>query len=133
MTVDTTRTNITVTEETNDVIVKRDYDLAGCFGLQITPDDNAVAFLEQNLRSTSPSNRTGYASPAMDAALTELKRASTEQAKIAGFKKIADLWNEGMPQLPLFHTEESVFWSAKVHGIRSTGLYAALLDKAWME
>jgi peptide/nickel transport system substrate-binding protein len=130
--VDTARANIKVSEQVDDVITKKDYDLA-CWGLQTTPDDAGAAQIDQFLRSTSASNRTGYKNATMDATLTELKGASTDAARTAAFKKIAELWATDMPGVPIFHTPQGVYWTSKVHGIKGTGLSAAAFDKAWIE
>jgi peptide/nickel transport system substrate-binding protein len=130
--VDTTRAGVKVSEQVDDVITKKDFDTA-CWGLQNTPDDAASAQIDQFLRSTSASNRTGYKNPAMDAALTELKGAGTDAARVAAYKKIADLWSTDLPGVPIFHTPQGVYWTSKVHGIKGTGLSAAAFDKAWIE
>jgi ABC-type oligopeptide transport system substrate-binding subunit len=130
--VDATRAAVKVTEQIDDVITKKDFDLA-CWGLQNTPDDNGAAQLDQYLRSTSAGNRTGYKSAAMDAALVELKAAGTDQARVAATKKVAELWSTDLPGIPIMHTAQGVFWNPKVHGIKGTGLSAASFDKAWIE
>jgi peptide/nickel transport system substrate-binding protein len=130
--VDTTRASVKVSEQVDDVITKKDFDTA-CWGLQNTPDDNAIAQLDQFLRSTSGSNRTGYKNPAMDAILSELKAAGTDQARVAASKKLADLWATDLPGIPIFHTPQGVYWTSKVHGIKGTALSAAAFDKAWIE
>ena len=132
MDVDTTRAAVKVSEQVDDVITKKDFDIA-CWGLQNTPDDNAIAQLDQFLRSTSGSNRTGYKSTAMDAILSELKGAGTDQARTAASKKLADLWVADLPGVPIFHTPQGVYWTSKVHGIKGTALSAAAFDKAWIE
>ncbi|MEO8695296.1 MAG: ABC transporter substrate-binding protein [Acidimicrobiales bacterium] len=132
MDVDLTRANIKVSEQVDDVITKKDFDMA-CWGLQNTPDDAASAQIDQFLRSTSASNRTGYKNPTMDAALTELKGAGTDAARTAAYKKIADLWNTDLPGVPIFQAPQGVYWTTKVHGIKGTALSAAAFDKAWIE
>ena len=69
----------------------------------------------------------------MDAALTELKGALTDTAKVAAYKKITDLWVTELPAAPLFQPPQGVYWMPKVHGIKGAGLSAAAFDKAWIE
>jgi peptide/nickel transport system substrate-binding protein len=129
--VDTTRANVTVNESVADVITKKDYDLA-CWGLQMSPDDSAPTQIDQFLRSTSASNRTGYSNPAMDAALTELQAASTDQTRTAAYKKVALLWSSDVPSVPIFHLIQGVFWNSNVMGMKGTGLTSVVLDKVWL-
>ena len=69
----------------------------------------------------------------MDAILSELKAAGTDQARVAASKKLADLWATDLPGIPIFHTPQGVYWTSKVHGIKGTALSAAAFDKAWIE
>jgi peptide/nickel transport system substrate-binding protein len=130
--VNTDRANVPVNEQIADVITKKDYDLA-CWGLQMTPDDGASSQIDQFLRSTSASNRVGYASPEMDAALNDLQKAQTDEARKAAYKSIAELWNRDVPSVPLLHLEQGVFWTPEVKGMRGAGLTNVALDKVWLD
>lgn len=131
MTVDTTKTNVDTAQQLAEVITKKDYDLS-CWGLQLSPDDGTQLQLESFLRSTSPSNRAGYKSAEMDDAISALKSASDDDAKKAAFERIAELWNQDVPSVPLAHVEERVVWSDRVHGLTTTAQSTVLLDKAWL-
>jgi peptide/nickel transport system substrate-binding protein len=131
ITVNTERANVPVSEQVADVITKKDYDIA-CWGLQMTPDDAASGQIDQFLRSTSGSNRSGYANPEMDAALDDLQAAQTDEDRTAAYTKIAELWTEDVPSVPLLHLEQGVFWRDEVKGIRAVGLTSVALDDAWL-
>jgi peptide/nickel transport system substrate-binding protein len=130
--VNTDRASVPVNEQVADVITKRDYDLA-CWGLQATPDDGASSQFDQFLRSTSASNRGGYASPDMDAALNDLQKAQNDDQRKAAYKTIAELWNRDVPSVPLLQLEQGVFWTPQVMGMRGAGLSNVSLDKVWLD
>ena len=113
-----------------EVITKKDFDLA-CWGLQFTPDDGTVLQIESFLRSTSASNRVGYKNASVDAAITELKKAATDDAKTAAFKKISEAWANDAPSVPIAHVEERVVWSPKVRGLSTTAQNQVVFTKAW--
>jgi peptide/nickel transport system substrate-binding protein len=115
-----------------EVITKKDYDLA-VWGFNISPDDYGYVALDQNLRSDSPSNRMGYKSAAMDAALKELRLASSDAAKTAAFKKIAETWNTDAVSAVYEAAVEAIIWSPKVHGLTFTQQTMTSFDKAWIE
>jgi peptide/nickel transport system substrate-binding protein len=131
MTVDDTKTGVDVNAILGEVITKKDYDLA-CWGLQFSPDDGTVQQIESFLRSTSASNRTGFKSTPIDGIISELKKATTDEAKTAAYKKIADIWSTDAPSVPLAHVEERIVWTAKVHGVSTTAQSQVLLAKAWI-
>jgi peptide/nickel transport system substrate-binding protein len=115
-----------------EVITKKDFDLA-VWGFNVSADDYGYIALDQNLRSDSPSNRIGYKSTAMDAALRELRLASTDAAKTAAFKKIAEVWSSDAVSAVYEATLESIFWNAKVHGLTFTQQSMTAFEKAWIE
>ena len=128
--VDTTRANMDVNQVIADVITNKNYDLA-CWGAATTPDDYGYVQLESLFRSTSGSNRTGYKSAAMDAALDEAKKAGTDAAKTAAFKKIGDLIVGDAVTAPIAHAEERLTWSAKVQGPIPTAFTTANFAKTF--
>lgn len=115
-----------------DVITNKNYDLA-CWGIQLTPDDWAFTQADSFLRSTSGSNRTGYKSAAMDAALAEIKKAATDDAKKAAWKKLADLWVSDVVSVGLSAAEERTIWAAKVQGVAPASFSTVELTKAWIK
>ena len=128
--VDTSRANQDVTQVIADVITNKNFDLA-CWGAATTPDDYGFVQLDSLFRSTSGSNRTGYKNPAMDAALDEVKKAATDDAKKAAYKKIGDLVVADAVTIPVAHAEERLTWSAKVHGPIATSFTTADFSKTF--
>ena len=127
---DMSRANQDVNQVIGDVITNKNFDIA-CWGLATTPDDWAFVQLDSLWRSTSGSNRTGYKSAAMDAALDEAKKASTDAAKTAAYKKIGDLVVADAVTVPISHAEERLTWSAKVHGPIATSFTTADFSKTF--
>ena len=101
--------------------------------MQLSPDVGGQLQLESFLRSTSLSNRTGYKSTAMDAAISEMKRAADDDAKTAAYEKIAEIWRDAAISVPLAHVGERIVWSDQVHGVSTTAQSAVLFDKAWRD
>jgi peptide/nickel transport system substrate-binding protein len=128
--VDMTRSNLDVNQVIADVITNKNYDLA-CWGASTTPDDYAYVQLDSLLRSTSGSNRTGYKSATMDAALNEAKKASTDAAKTAAYKKIGEVLIADAVFAPIAHAEEYVTYSSKVVGARATSAGTLEFSKAY--
>jgi peptide/nickel transport system substrate-binding protein len=115
----------------NDVLVKRDYQLA-CWGQVTTSDESGLVGIDGFLRSNYANNYSGYQNPKMDAALDELKVATTDPARRAAFKKIADLWVTDAISVPLDAPIERMTWTNNVHGVRGTILSAVVFDKVWL-
>ncbi|HEV8297084.1 MAG TPA: ABC transporter substrate-binding protein [Acidimicrobiales bacterium] len=116
----------------NEVIVNKNFDMA-CWGLTASPDDGTQAQLDSFLRSASGSNRVGYKSAAMEAALADLKKANTAAARTAAYKKIAEQWNADAPSVAIASLVERLTWNKTVHGLVPTALTNVLFDKAWIE
>jgi peptide/nickel transport system substrate-binding protein len=114
------------------VIVKRDYDLA-CWGLTVSPDDGAQAQLDTFLRSTSPSNRTGYKSSTMDAALDKLKVATTDDQRTAAYRDLAQTVLSDVPAVVMAALPERIAWNSNVHGVRSVSSGSVMFDGAWLQ
>jgi peptide/nickel transport system substrate-binding protein len=130
ITLDTSRTNVDTNSVIADVITNKNYDLA-CWGLAVPPDDWGYVQVDSLLRSTSAGNRTGYKNPAMDAALDEIKRASTDAAKAASYKKVAEFMVSDAVIVVLAHVEERLTWSAKVHGVITTSFTSGVFSKTF--
>lgn len=124
-------TNIDIQGQIQKVITQKDFDISG-WGLAIPPDDGAVWALAQNLRSDSSSNRVGYASPAVDKALSDLLVAKTDAEKKAAYKTIAEQVATDVPLLPWAKVEEFIGHGANVHGLRQVNRSGTLFDKAWL-
>jgi peptide/nickel transport system substrate-binding protein len=116
----------------NAVIVNKDFDVA-VWGLSFSSDDGAFVSLASNFLSTSGANRSGYKNAAVDQAINDLRKATTDDQKKAAYKIIAEHVANDVPMLPIFKLEYFFVWSDKVHGIAPTSRNVLLWDKAWME
>jgi ABC-type oligopeptide transport system substrate-binding subunit len=125
------KANIDTRAVVADVIIKRDYDLA-CWGLTVSPDDGAQAQLDTFLRSTSPSNRTGFKNTEMDAVLDDLKVADTDDERADAYRQIAEMWIENVPAINLGSLPERIAWNDNVYGLRSISSGAVVFDEAWI-
>jgi peptide/nickel transport system substrate-binding protein len=110
----------------------RDFDVVGT-GTSVSPDDGAVVNLAQNFASNSPSNVTGFKSTVADQAFKDLRAASTDEQRKAGYKKLLDELYAQLPTYAFAKVEEYTVWNAKVHGITPTMKSTVLFDKAWIE
>jgi peptide/nickel transport system substrate-binding protein len=118
--------------QVNDVIVNKNFE-AACWGFQVTEDDSHYTALLQGLTSTSPTNRTGYANPTMDAAIDDLRAASAPEAKTDAFRSIAEIYTSDVPVLNFGATPQFVAWSERVNGIVPNSSAVVYFDKAWIE
>lgn len=109
------------------------YDLAS-HGFNITDDDMGTARnIAANLRSNSASNRLGYGSAAMDAAIDKLTAASSDPAKKDAYSLIAQQYVADAPFLVLGSVQERPTWKRKVHGIETNVESLISFDRAWFE
>ena len=113
------------------VVVQKDFDMSG-WGYAISNDDGAMAALAQNLSSTSPSNRVGFKSTAVDNALKDLRAAENDEDKVAAFKIIAEEVAEQLPVAAFAAMEERIVWQDDVHGIEFNHSTSFFFDKAWI-
>ena len=124
-------TSVDTRGQINKVIVQKDFDVNG-WGLAISPDDGAMAALAQNFGSKSTSNRVGFASPAVDQALSDLRAAETDEEKTEAFRTIVQAIQDEVPVLPWAAVEERIVWQDDVHGIIFNHSTSFHLDKAWI-
>jgi ABC-type oligopeptide transport system substrate-binding subunit len=101
--------------------------------ISIPGDDAATFQTAYALSSTSASNRAGYKSAAMDAAIHEMLGAPNDAARTAAFKKIAELWTKDVPSVALEAVHEYIAWTPKLHGVTPNQSTQVHLDKAWLE
>ena len=132
MTVDLDNSKATA-DQVAQVTVQRDFDLALWGSPQLEDTDLAWLAIDQNLRSDSASNRSGYKNPDMDKAILELKVASTDDAKKAAYRKISDLLARDVPWLTEASVEEYIAWRPEVRGIYGTSATIVYFDKAWIK
>jgi peptide/nickel transport system substrate-binding protein len=119
------------TEEQVQALAQRDYDLS-CWGLQVTPDELGADSLRQNLYSTLGTNRSGYESVEMDAALDALRVAPDAAARQAAYRTIAGLYARDLPFYVDAQIEEYVAWADDVVGITPTLGSVVTFDQAWI-
>jgi peptide/nickel transport system substrate-binding protein len=120
------------TAQITQVVSLRDFDVA-TWGLAAGPDESAMAAFAQNLSSTSISNRVGFRSDKVDAALKAIRSAKSDAEKTAAYKVIAEEYNAQLPWYTFAPIEEFITWSPKVNGMTVMGRGSVLLDKAWIE
>lgn len=110
----------------NQVLVNKDYELAQ-WGLTFTGDDLLYSNLAQNL-----TGRYGYSSDAMNAGLAALRKATTNDQKLAAVKSIAEVWASDNPIASLAHFTALVAFDKDVHGVTDSVATTVFLDKAWI-
>ena len=132
MTVDL-NTSKSTADQVAQVTVQRDFDLALWGSPQLEDSDLAWLAIDQNLRSDSASNRSGYKNPDMDKAILELKVASTDDAKKAAYRKISDLLARDVPWLTEASVEEFIAWRPEVRGLYANSATILYFDKAWIK
>jgi peptide/nickel transport system substrate-binding protein len=124
-------TNIDSTTYVQNIIVNKDYDLA-CWGMAMFNDDRIYTnTLLGNLASTA--GRNGYNNPAMDAAITAVRRAATDDEKRAAYKSVAELFKNDIPSLVFVAYDIFYATNPKLHGIYFNHAFMMYFDKAWLE
>ena len=115
-----------------DVITNRDYDSA-CWGLSAHTDDLGFWNLFNNFSSTSGSNRAGYKSPAMDAGLNQVRAASSDEQKKAGYKAMSEAYIKDIPMISVDALPESIVSQPSVQNLAKTVQSMVHLDKTWIK
>jgi peptide/nickel transport system substrate-binding protein len=123
--------NVPTTELIERVITDQNFDVTA-WSLDVLPEAPWTG-VDRNLRSDSPTNRTGYADADFDAALAELREASTVEARREAIAEVQAVWNETVPGVVYNHDEEFLTWGDNVHGVRLTREGVAMLDDAYVE
>jgi peptide/nickel transport system substrate-binding protein len=113
------------------VIADQNFDVTS-WSLNVLPE-SPWAGIDRNLRSDSPTNRTGYADPDFDAALAELRQAGTVEEKRDALAEVQEVWDETVPGVMYQQDEEFLTWADEVHGVRLTREGVAMLDDVWVE
>lgn len=112
-------------------VVEGNFD-AACWGFNADAATGITTFL-RNLDSVSSSNRMGYVSEEMDAALLDILAADTEAAQLEAFAEMNRIFNEDHVAVNYGAPEEGIVWSGDVRGIVPTVATIFLLDKASIE
>ena len=112
------------------VITQANYETT-CWGLNFI-DANPWATGMSQFASTATNNRTGYAEPAMDTALTTLKAAvSTDEVKTA-LGGIQRVWNDTVPAALYAANTEFIAASEDVHGLVFTRDTTPMFHQAYL-
>jgi peptide/nickel transport system substrate-binding protein len=115
------------------VTTSRDFEVTTWGAGGLGPDDTALWALSQNLLSTSPSNRMGFKSDAVDRALADLRIATNDDQRRAAFRTIAEEVNRQVPWVFRVAVETNRTFSPKVHGVVASHRGYVYFDNAWME
>jgi peptide/nickel transport system substrate-binding protein len=124
-------TNVPVAEHISRVTTEKNFDIAS-WSLNVLPEA-PWSGIDRNLRSDSPTNRTGYANAEFDAALAKLRAATTVDQKKAALAEVQEVWNATAPGVMFQQDEEFLTWGDKVHGMKLTREGVAMLDDVWIE
>jgi len=111
--------------------VDHDYDMASAAYSLYNADPYTRLF--SSLNSTSTNNTTGYNNPAMDAQLTKVQAATTDQAKTAALADLQKLVNDTVPYVTLAAAATFIPWQKSVHGVKPTLDGVILFDKVWIK
>ncbi|CAM2808439.1 ABC transporter substrate-binding protein [Prescottella defluvii] len=120
-----------VTDLTRRVYVDRDFDLARSGASLI--DAAPLLRLYASLGSSSANNAAGYNSPEMDALLTRLQTAGSDDEKQTIVDEIQTLANETVPYAVWSPSVVFPSWTPKLHGATVSIDNVVLFGDAWME
>jgi len=112
------------------IITEPDFDLAffGISAFEEAPTARYTSYLTGNGR-----NRTGYGTPEMDAAISELNKALTREDKKTAMAAMQEIWNEDIPSVILNHGEWIVASADNLHGIFISRDVAPMFFDIWVE
>ncbi|WP_419925000.1 ABC transporter substrate-binding protein [Candidatus Poriferisocius sp.] len=113
------------------VIIQADYEMAG-WGFNA---DGAtwVASLNDNLLSTSGSNRMAFASADMDDALGAMYGAETVEDQRAALAAVQCVWKDELPAMIYSVTEEGLAMADNLKGVQRAGATIFLFGNAYIE
>ncbi|MGO4202718.1 ABC transporter substrate-binding protein [Rhodococcus sp. TAF43] len=118
----------------NDLVkktfVQYDYDVSYS-GFNVL-DESPFVRLYGNLFSESPSNALGYKNPQMDALLSKLQTAPTDEARLGVVQEIQTLVNDTAPMVVTGAGKYFIPWSKNVHGITPSADGILLFGDAWL-
>jgi peptide/nickel transport system substrate-binding protein len=110
--------------------VEKNYDLA-VFGLVV--DDPTMWNGLRQWASPNANNLTGYANPALDAGLDELKGAQTLEEQNVALAKIQQVWNDDAPSVPFGASPSIAMWQDDVKGVRFDSRLNPILDGMYLQ
>jgi peptide/nickel transport system substrate-binding protein len=123
--------NVPTADLIQRVSVDQNFDVTG-WSLNVLPEA-PWSGIDRNLRSDSPTNRTGYANDDFDAALADLRQAGTVDERRDAIAALQEIWNETAPGVMYQQDEEFLTWSDRVHGVRLTREGVAMLDDVYVD
>jgi peptide/nickel transport system substrate-binding protein len=124
-------TNVPTADLIKRVITDKNFDIT-TWSLNVLPEA-PWSGIDRNLRSDSPTNRTGYANPEFDAALADLRKATTVDQKRAALAEVQKVWNATFPGVMYQQDEEFLTWGDKVHGVKLTREGVAMFDDVYLD
>lgn len=107
---------VSSTELVTAVYGEKNFDMV-CWGFRYGLDEDPWPTFNSGLRSDSAVNRTGFASPEMDAALVLLREAKSVDERADALSKIQAILNEEAPVFAMRVTPETVLWRSGVDGV----------------
>src|SRR5699024_10228717 len=119
-----------VADQVRVTTVDRDFDLAQS-GLNIR-DREPLLKLYSNFHSEAVGNISGYHSPEMDALLTDLQTAPSEQDKAAVLAEIDALMADQVPAIIMAAQDNMVAWQPDIHDVVHSFGDIVLLGGAWI-
>jgi len=114
-----------------EILGKKNFHLA-IGSLNAAGNDGAIFRIIRNLSSTSPTNNISWKSAEVEAAISKLRTASTDDQKKAGYKQVADAFMRDIPAVVLAAVPETIIWNSKVQGVVPTADSIVLLSRAWI-
>jgi peptide/nickel transport system substrate-binding protein len=124
------QTNLTPDQVIQQVIVKRDFDMAA-FGANIS-DADPFPHLYLTFYPTSPNNFSGYSNPDMTAALDELQVTADPQKEKAILDRIATIWNQTVPFINIGSIPNVIINKPNVHDLDYELDDLVGFQKAWL-
>jgi len=112
------------------VLINADYDLA-CWGFNMADDTPYIPVLQHTCASRS--NRTGYCSEDMDAAVEQLRAASNNEEIQAALAAIWEEWQETVPSVSYETIEEYVLFKDYVRGALGTQAQGVMFHDAYID
>lgn len=109
----------------------KDFEMA--FGAYSLNDAAPEIRLYSALNSGSSNNILGFENPAMDALLSDIQQAGTQEEKVELYADMQTMFNEEVPFVVLGAGEAYVAWNESVYGVNPSVDGILLLDKAWIK
>jgi peptide/nickel transport system substrate-binding protein len=115
----------TITQAMNQA----NYQLA-CNGAAIS---DAAPYVQLQQQFTSAGPRIAFKNPQFEAAVNQLKAATTDDAVKADLKTIQDLWNQLIPSIVTNVIDEAIVSAPKVKGLQFTQDTTTIFDEAYIQ